>query len=123
MKKNKNNLENIIGILPRIFIFIFLILMLANMGSAVLDCSMCHKTVPGSMAIKAIDTIEISDKTCLKCHSQEYPPKSIGYDTHLAHVGKYSANVDYLKRHPKAADSISCDNCHMNIGENCRNCE
>ncbi len=125
--KNKSNLGNRLSILPEIFVSILLILILVNVilvnvGDAVLDCSMCHKTVPGSGTVKAINTIEISDKTCLKCHSSEYPPKSMGYNTHLTHVGKYSANVDYLKRHPKAVDSISCDNCHMNIGENCRNC-
>lgn len=122
MSKNKSRLKNILGTVPTIFISIFLILTFVNVVGAVLDCSMCHKTVPGNAAVRAIDTIEISNKTCLKCHSSEYSPKPIGYDTHLAHVGKYSAKVDYLSRHPKAADSINCDNCHMNIGENCRNC-
>jgi signal peptidase len=83
---------------------------------------MCHKTVPGNAAVKAIDTIEISNKTCLKCHSPEYPPKPIGYNTHLAHVGKYSARVDYFARHPKIDVTANCDSCHMNIGENCQNC-
>lgn len=130
MTKNKDknryikggNLGHRLTVLSGVFVSMFLILILANAASAVLDCSMCHKTAPGSGAIKAIDTIEISGKTCLKCHNPDYPPKSIGYDTHLAHIGKYSASVDYLKRHPKAANSVNCDNCHMNIGENCRNC-
>ncbi len=125
MSKNKNKLGSGIRLITFgyiIFAPIFLVAIFTNSANAILDCSMCHKTVPGNAAIKAINTIEISDQTCLRCHNSEYPPKSIGYNTHLAHVGKYSVNVDYLKRHPKAAESISCDDCHMNIGENCQNC-
>lgn len=105
-----------------IFVSIFLILISVNISSAVTDCSTCHKTEPGKISIKAADTIEINDKTCLKCHNPDYPPSLMGYNTHLAHAGKYSAKVDYLTRHPKTADSLNCDNCHMNIGENCQNC-
>lgn len=122
MSKNKNKPGSRLKTVLRILVPIFLIIVLANGAGAVLDCSMCHKTVPGNAAIRAIDTIEISDKTCLKCHNPDYPPKPIGYDTHLAHIGKYSSQVDYLKRHPKAASSLDCGTCHMNIGENCRNC-
>ena len=122
MSKNKNKLGNKFGTMLRILISMFLILILTNGVGAVLDCSMCHKTVPGKAAIRAIDTIEINSETCLKCHNPDYPPKPIGYDTHLAHIGKYSAQVDYLSRHPKAASSLDCNTCHMNIGENCRNC-
>jgi len=128
MWKNKNvlreqmKLKNGLITLPRIFVSVFLIIIFANVSSAILDCSMCHKTAPGSAAVRAADTIEISNKTCLKCHNPDYPPKPIGYNTHLAHVGKYSANVDFFSRHPKVADSISCNSCHVNIGENCRNC-
>jgi len=89
---------------------------------AALDCSKCHIAEPGRSSIIAKDTIDISNKTCMKCHNPEYPPSSIGYNTHLVHIGKYSAKVDYLTRHPKVADSLSCNSCHVNIGSNCRNC-
>ncbi len=120
MEKNKHKL--IFRTVIAVFISIFLILFLANVSIAVMDCPTCHKTEPGKSSLKAKDTIEINEQTCLKCHDPEYPPTPIGYNTHLTHVGKYSAKVDYFNRHPKIAKSLNCDNCHMNIGENCQNC-
>ncbi len=89
--------------------------------SVALDCSKCHTTDPSKSPIKAKDTIEISENTCLKCHSPSYPPASIGYNTHLVHVGKYSAKVDFLSRHPDASRSINCGDCHKQIFD-CTNC-
>jgi signal peptidase len=120
LERNKNRSERSRTV-PIIFITIFLILILANVSSAIMDCSMCHKTAPGKVTIKAANTIEISNNTCLKCHNPDYPPTPIGYNTHLAHVGKYSAKVDYFARHPNVA-SFSCGDCHVNIGQNCQNC-
>ena len=89
--------------------------------SAALDCSKCHTTEPGKSAIKAKDTIEISENTCLRCHNPEYPPTPIGYNTHLVHVGKYSAKVNFILRHPDVSKSINCGNCHSQIFD-CKNC-
>lgn len=104
-----------------VFLSIFCILILANLSSALIDCSMCHKTEPGTVVIKAINTIEITNQTCLKCHNPAYPPVPMGYNTHLAHVGKYSSNVNYFLRHPQV-NGMSCDSCHTNIGQNCQTC-
>jgi len=103
-------------------IFIFIFMFWTPEVHAVLDCSKCHIDTDIGKSIVAKDTIEISNRTCLKCHNGEYPPTSIGYNTHLAHVGKYSVKVDYLARHPNVTESLSCGNCHLNIGNNCRNC-
>lgn len=111
------NYRNIISQL----LIAFIIFTSLSIISDALDCSNCHKTEPGKSSIKAKDTIEISDNTCLKCHNPEYPPKPIGYNTHLAHVGKYTVNTDYLKKHPKVAQSLTCDNCHKQIID-CKNC-
>lgn len=122
MSKNKSMRKNKLRKLLTIFASVFLIIVFVDTSGAILDCSMCHKTAPGNVAIRAADTIEINNVTCLKCHNSEYPPELIGYNTHLAHVGKYSAKVDYISRHPKVVNSLSCSGCHTNIGENCRNC-
>jgi signal peptidase len=98
-----------------------IVIMLFANTSVALDCSKCHTTDPGKSPIKAKDTIEISENTCLKCHSSAYPPTSIGYNTHLVHVGKYSAKVDFLSRHPDASKSINCGDCHKQIFD-CKNC-
>lgn len=121
----KNGLMSMFITLVPIFlviISIFLIIVSSGVASAVLDCSMCHKTEPGVAVIRAKDTIEINNQTCLRCHSSDYPPTPMGYSTHLAHVGKFSAKVDFLSRHPKAIESFSCSDCHVNIGQNCQNC-
>ena len=104
-----------------VFLSIFCILILSNLSGAMIDCSMCHKTEPGTTVIKAINTIEINNQTCLKCHNPAYPPTPMGYNTHLAHVGKYSSNVNYFLRHPDV-NGRSCDSCHTNIGQNCQTC-
>lgn len=102
-----------------LIIFIIILAFFINKASA-LDCSACHTTDPEKSAIKAKDTIEISENTCLKCHNPEYPPTPMGYNTHLVHVGKYTAKVDYLKRHPTISKSLDCNTCHREI--DCRSC-
>lgn len=105
------NIYMILFILPFLMVFI-------NVADAT-DCSACHTDI--GQPIKAKDTIEISSSTCLRCHSADYPPTPMGYNTHLVHVGSYSVSVDYLKRHPGIAKSLSCDSCHTKIID-CRYC-
>ncbi len=95
-------------------IFIFL----ANIGNG-LECTNCH--TGNGRGVVAKDTIIIGSDTCLKCHNPDYPPIPIGYNTHLVHVGKFSVNTDFLKKHPSVAESLSCDNCHVQIFD-CKNC-
>lgn len=99
---------------------LIVVIFFANISVA-LDCSKCHTTDPGKSSIKAKDTIEISENTCLKCHNPAYPPTPIGYNTHLVHVGKYSAKVNFLSRHPDVSKSINCGDCHRQIFD-CKNC-
>jgi signal peptidase len=100
------------------FISIFTIMFLASTSFA-LDCSKCHTTEPGKSAVRASNTLDMS--ACLKCHNPNHPPTPIGYNTHLAHVGKYSSNVDFLTRHPNPSKSISCGDCHKQVFD-CTNC-
>lgn len=93
-------------------IFVLSFLVLVNIAGAT-DCATCHTDT--GKAVKAKDTIEISSSTCLKCHSSDYPPAPIGYNTHLVHTGEYSVSVDYLKMHPEVAKSLNCDSCHVKI--------
>jgi len=85
------------------------------------ECDNCHTTYPGDESLKAINTIEISDNTCFKCHNKDYPPVPIGYDTHLIHVGKFTINNDYLRKHPKMLESLNCNRCHIKI-DDCNSC-
>jgi signal peptidase len=57
----------------------------------------------------------------MNCHNPSYPPTPIGYNTHLAHVGKYSAKVDYFTRHPNLSKSTNCADCHKQVFD-CTNC-
>jgi len=104
-----------------IFLFLSILLFSIDISSAALDCPKCHAAAEPGKFIKARDTIEISNKTCLKCHNPDYPPTPIGYNTHLAHMGEYSVKKDYLDRHPDTANSVSCANCHIQK-MNCKNC-
>lgn len=109
----------IFGICVVSILFVFLInIFLINVADAA-DCSVCHTDI--GTPVKAKDTIEISSFTCLKCHDSDYAPTSMGYNTHLVHIGSYSVSVDYLKRHPDVAKSLSCDSCHIKIID-CRDC-
>lgn len=115
MKKDTNTNrinKNVSTIFVMSIIFVVSILLLVNTADAA-DCSACHTDI--GKAIKAKDTIEISSSTCLKCHDSDYPPTPMGYNTHLVHIGTYSVSVDYLKRHPDVAKSLSCDSCHVKI--------
>ena len=113
MNKNRNT-----------FIYIFILSILFNFVILIYiadatDCSTCHTDT--GKPIKAKDTVEISGSTCLKCHDPDYPPTPIGYNTHLVHIGKYSASVDYLKRHPGGTQSLDCNSCHTQIID-CQSC-
>lgn len=120
MKRNRIMNRNIYiyMILFILSILVSVFLVSVNIADAA-DCSACHADT--GKPIKAKDTIEISDSTCLKCHSSDYPPTPMGYNTHLVHIGSYSVSVDYLKRHPEIAKSLSCDSCHIKIID-CRYC-
>lgn len=83
-----------------------------------LECSNCHA---GTGVVKALDTLATDKGTCLKCHNPDYPPQPIGYNTHLTHVGKYSAKVDYIKRHPSSGITLNCGDCHRVVID-CREC-
>lgn len=116
------NYRNCLGVLRIVLGVVIVIFMFSGGTDAAVDCSKCHTAEVDKSAIKAKDTIEMNEDTCLKCHNPNYPPVSIGYNTHLAHIGKYTVKVDYLTRHPKVTESLNCNGCHIDIGENCKSC-